>query len=130
MLSNDSLATLDKGLLNANIQDNPSQNSSVINTVPNHQDGSRILGDLYTNTGPNQNGGHPFAADQSGISYQNSLLNDEEEEGEDIEESSEFNPSGHQPNNYGGSGLNNKNINRGKVAAQLFNHSGHQSSIA
>jgi hypothetical protein len=39
------------------------------------------LGDLYTNTGPNMNGGHPFAADQSGISYQNSLLNDEDEEG-------------------------------------------------
>ena len=74
--------------------------------------------------------GHPFAADQSGISYQNSLLNDEEEEGDEIEESSEFNPNGEHPNQYGGSAKINKNLNRGGQVAQFFNNSGHQSSIA
>ena len=52
-------------------------------------DGSRILGDLYTNTGPNQQQ-HLFAVDQSGISYQNSDQGDDDEmiEGEGM--NSEF----------------------------------------
>lgn len=68
MLSNDSVQTLDKALLNANIQD-PSQ-SSVMNTVAHHE-GSRMLEELYSNHG-NPHVGAPFNANQSDISYVNS----------------------------------------------------------
>jgi hypothetical protein len=50
LLSNDSLDTLNKGLINANLPDltnNPSEiPSAFMNTVPNH-DGSRMLEELY-----------------------------------------------------------------------------------
>lgn len=71
-MSNDSLDTLNKGLINANLpeMDMPSaQSSAFVNTVPNH-DGNRILEELYQQ---NYSGGkNPFMANQSDISYQNS----------------------------------------------------------
>jgi hypothetical protein len=48
-MSNDSLDTLNKGLINANLPeiDHPSELSSAfMNTVPNHE-GSRMLEELY-----------------------------------------------------------------------------------
>ena len=46
-MSNDSLKTLDKALINANLNGDPSE-SSVLNTIP-HNEGSRMLEELYNN---------------------------------------------------------------------------------
>jgi hypothetical protein len=79
MMSNDSVKTLDKALLNAN---DPSV-SSVMDTVPHQLEGSRILDCLYSNTNNGTGGHHPFQANQSDISYQNS---DEEEENNEADQ--------------------------------------------
>lgn len=46
-MSNDSLKTLDKALINANLNGDPSE-SSILNTIP-HNEGSRMLEELYNN---------------------------------------------------------------------------------
>ena len=66
LLSNDSLQTLDKALLNANLQE--ASQSSIMNTIPQNDAAGRMLDELY----------QPFNANnQSDISYQ-----DNSDEGE------------------------------------------------
>ncbi len=62
-MSNDSLQTLDKAVLNANLNGDPSE-ASIMNTVP-HNEGSRMLEELYNNQ-------EPFPGNESEVSYHNS----------------------------------------------------------
>ena len=51
LMSNDSMQTLDKALLNANLQE-PSSTSSIREDAPHHNNGGRLLDELYPNHAP------------------------------------------------------------------------------